>query len=99
MASMSILVNESPPDEFSLKKGIRQGDPLSPFLFLIAVEGLSCLMRKAEAIQILEGVEIGKDNVRMSHLQFADDTVLLGKALDEKCQSYEGHPPVIQNCF
>lgn len=90
LASISILVNGSPPDEFSLKKGIRQGDPLSPFLFLIVAEGLSCLMRKAEAVQILEGVEIGKDNVRMSHLQFADDTVLLGKALMKNAKAMKG---------
>lgn len=39
-SSMSILVNESPIEDFIVRKGSRQGDPLSPFLFLVVAEGL-----------------------------------------------------------
>lgn len=78
-ASMSVLVNGSTTGEYYLQKGIRQGDPLSPFLFLIADEGLSCLMRKTVELKMFDGLEIEKDKILISHLQFADDTILLGK--------------------
>ncbi|XP_071726806.1 uncharacterized mitochondrial protein AtMg01250-like [Rutidosis leptorrhynchoides] len=77
--SVSVLVNGSPTPEFSLQKGIRQGDPLSPFLFLIAGEGLNFLANAASNLGHIKGVEIGADKVRVSHLQYADDTIFIGE--------------------
>ncbi|PNX63424.1 cysteine-rich receptor-like protein kinase, partial [Trifolium pratense] len=78
-ATASILVNGSPTDEFSLKRGLRQGDPLSPFLFLLAVEGLNVLMEAMVARNLFTGYSIGEQGLAsVSHLQFADDTLLLG---------------------
>jgi len=54
-ATASILVNESPTEEFQLKRGLRQGDPLSPFLYLIAVEGLNVMMTEAVNLNLLTG--------------------------------------------
>ncbi|GAU30969.1 hypothetical protein TSUD_63800 [Trifolium subterraneum] len=78
-AIASVLVNGSPTDEFSLERGLRQGDPLSPFLFLLAAEGLNVLMETAVARNLFTGYSIGDcDPILVSHLQFADDTLLLG---------------------
>lgn len=60
-ATASILVNGSPIDEFPLQRGLRQGDPLSPFLFLIAVEGLNVMMNAAVQTNLFNGYAIGND--------------------------------------
>ncbi|KAL8469170.1 hypothetical protein ACS0TY_032119 [Phlomoides rotata] len=75
MTSASVLVNGSPTTEFKLEKGPRQGDSLSPFLFLIIAEGLNMLMERAVALNMAEGASVGKDKVIISHLQYADDTI------------------------
>jgi hypothetical protein len=79
-ATASVLVNGSPTDEFSLHRGLRQGDPLSPFLFLLAVEGLHILMKAMVDNQLFAGYSVGVASpVVVSHLQFADDTLLLSQ--------------------
>jgi len=53
------LVNGSPTQEFIPSKGIRQGDPMTLFLFIIAAEGLASIIRQAKTFGYLEGVKIG----------------------------------------
>ncbi|XP_071726765.1 uncharacterized mitochondrial protein AtMg01250-like [Rutidosis leptorrhynchoides] len=77
-ASISVLVNGSPTKEFSLMRGVRQGNPLSPYLFILATEGPSLLTKKAIEKRLYKGVEIGTDKVMVSHLQYADDTIFFG---------------------
>ncbi|GAU26988.1 hypothetical protein TSUD_290390 [Trifolium subterraneum] len=78
-ATASILVNGSSTDEFPLERGLRQGDPLSPFLFLLAAEGLHVMMEAMEAQNLFSGYMVGKSApISVSHLQFADDTLLMG---------------------
>ncbi|XP_071708359.1 uncharacterized mitochondrial protein AtMg01250-like [Rutidosis leptorrhynchoides] len=74
-ASISILVNGSPTSEFKLGRGVRQGDPLSPFLFILAAEGLNALTKAAVRGNKFSGVDIGRDKIHVSHLQYADDTI------------------------
>ncbi|XP_071689258.1 secreted RxLR effector protein 78-like [Rutidosis leptorrhynchoides] len=84
-ASVSVLVNGSPTSEFSLRRGIRQGDPLYPFLFLIAGEGLNYLANNARSHRHIKGVEIGSNKVVLSHLQYADDTHFHRQMEYEEC--------------
>ncbi|GKV50261.1 hypothetical protein SLEP1_g56973 [Rubroshorea leprosula] len=79
-ARISILVNGSPTKEFEMGKGLRQGDPLSPFLFLMIAEGLQGLVKRAVKEEMLHGIEIGKKELSVSLLQFADDTIIMGRA-------------------
>ncbi|CAL5367336.1 unnamed protein product [Camellia sinensis] len=77
---VSILVNGSPTHEFSPQRGLRQGDPLSPFLFNLVAEGLNILLNRALNLGILHGVSVGVNGVLLSHLQFADDSIFFCKA-------------------
>lgn len=72
-----MLVNGSPTEEFNIGRGLHQGDPLSPFLFLIAGEGLNLMLHKVVELGSFEGYKVGDTSI--SHLQFADDTLLVGK--------------------
>ncbi|KAK3199765.1 hypothetical protein Dsin_023180 [Dipteronia sinensis] len=73
---LSVLVNGCPTKQFSKEKGMRQGDHLSPFLFNLVVEVLSCMLNKAKQLDMLNVVVFGNSAVHISHLQFADDTIL-----------------------
>jgi hypothetical protein len=77
---MSVLVNGSPTEEINIQKGLKQGDPLAPFLFLLVAEGLGGLMKKAVASSLFSGFQIGNSDLSISHLQYADDTLCVGEA-------------------
>lgn len=76
-ASGSVLVNGSETAEFNITKGLRQGDPLSPFLFILAVEALHVTFLEAKIKNIFNGVNVRKDKIPISHLQFANDTLII----------------------
>ncbi|KAK3218066.1 hypothetical protein Dsin_012036 [Dipteronia sinensis] len=92
---MSVLVNGSPTKEFGVERGLRQGDPISPFLFNIVVESLSCCLKKAFDVNMIRGVFFGNEEVHISYLQFADDTNLF---LEPKLE-YIVNSKRIMRCF
>lgn len=65
-----------------MQKGVRQGDPLSPFLFILAAEGLNWQFKDAMNQGLLNGLQVGgQSGPILTHLQFADDTLIF-------CQAY-----------
>ncbi|GJT43170.1 reverse transcriptase domain, reverse transcriptase zinc-binding domain protein [Tanacetum coccineum] len=86
-SSMSILVNGSPSEEFRLERGVRQGDPLLPFLSILAAEGLNAMVTEAVEKGIFRGVVVGTNKVTVSHLQYADDTIFFGEWNKENAKS------------
>ena len=66
-ATYSVLVNGEPTGYIKPSRGLRQGDPLSPYLFLICAEGLSALIRKAKHDRLIHGVAISRGGPRISH--------------------------------
>ncbi|XP_071720759.1 uncharacterized protein [Rutidosis leptorrhynchoides] len=75
-AKTSVLVNGSPTSEFEIKRGLRQGDPLSPFLFIIFMEGLHLASHRATQCNLIRGINVGKDNIHLSHFLYADDFII-----------------------
>lgn len=75
-ASMSIILNGSPLKPFHMGKGLRQGDPLSPYLFILVSEALVCFLKKVEGLCLIRPIMIGCDTVPLKHLLFADDTLI-----------------------
>jgi hypothetical protein len=67
-------------DAFSPSRGLRQGDPLSPFLFLFVADGLSALLQREVGNQDIEPIRICRRAPGVSHLLFADDSLLFFKA-------------------
>ncbi|XP_076912816.1 uncharacterized protein LOC143571213 [Bidens hawaiensis] len=78
-ARSSVLVNGSPTFEFQCYKGLRQGDPISPFLFIIVMEAFSCMLRRANEVGVFNGIKTLRNEPTLSHLFYADDAMIMGE--------------------
>ncbi|XP_057440277.1 uncharacterized protein LOC130732189 [Lotus japonicus] len=85
--NFSILLNGAPQTPFAPGRGLRQGDPLSPYLFILCGEVFSALINKAVMSSSLHGVKVARSAPVISHLLFADDSVIFAKATPEEVES------------
>lgn len=71
------LFNGEPMNFFKSSRGLRQGDLLYPFIFLIVVEAFGAMLYKAFQGGLFEGLNVGQNGIYVSHLLFVDDTLVL----------------------
>jgi hypothetical protein len=81
--SYRIKINGALSENFRPERGLRQGDPLSPYLFLICAEGFSALLNHAEEEGRIARVKICQSAPRVSHLLFVDDSQILIRAKED----------------
>lgn len=83
--SYHVLINGEPKGSISPSRGIRQGDPLSPFLFIILTEALISQIQGVEREGRITGLKIARGSPPISHLLFADDNLFFCKAEVSQC--------------
>ena len=83
--SYQVLINGEAKGRIIPTRGLRQGDPLSPFLFVLCTEVLISQIHHAEREKKLTGLKIARQCPPISHLLFADDSLFFCKATQEEC--------------
>lgn len=68
-------------DYFNLKKGLKQGDPISPYLFVLCIDRLYHMIMDVVDNKEWECTKVGRKGPKVSHMMFADDLLLFGKAI------------------
>ena len=84
------MLNGSPSYFFKATRGLRQGDPLSPILFIILVECLGRLLHDKRSKGELKGIKPSLGPSIFSHQQFMDDIILGGEALVKEGRTIKG---------
>ncbi|KAH9747206.1 reverse transcriptase domain-containing protein [Citrus sinensis] len=84
--SFSVILNGVAKGFFHPQRGLRQGCPLSPYLFIMCAEAFSNLIRQAEHQKLIHGLNFGKD-LTISHLLFADDSLIFARATADECRN------------
>ena len=82
-----VKLNGTLLDSFAPSRGLRQGDPLSPFLFLFIADGLSAILKSKVATGSITPLRVCRRAPGISHLLFADDTLLFFEATSEQAEN------------
>ena len=86
--NFALLVNGTPSSFFTTSRGIRQGCPLSPLLFILVIEGLSLLIKDAQKNGKITGIKISSQ-LSFTHLLFVDDVILFGTSTFEEWVAFK----------
>nr|XP_025625612.1 uncharacterized protein LOC112717904 [Arachis hypogaea] len=82
--SYNVLWNGGKTEEFYPTRGLRQGDPISPYLFVIVMDRLSQMIEEKVEMEQWRPMRISKEGLHISHLLFADDLLVFGEASKEQ---------------
>ncbi|XP_074290178.1 uncharacterized protein LOC141616912 [Silene latifolia] len=85
--SLQVLTNGTPSRRLFPQCGLRQGDPISPYLFILCMEILSLMIIKAESNRSIEGIKLSRNSPAFSHLLYADDALLCFRFSPTACES------------
>jgi hypothetical protein len=91
-STFAVLVNDVPSNNFVSQRGLRQGCPLSPYLFILAINELSIRLQEALQSSNLSGIVLGTGCLAIHSLLFADDLILCGKASLAEAQTIKEYP-------
>ena len=87
---MQLLWNGGTSNSFNHSRGIHQGDPLSPYIFVLCIEKLSQLISLVVSHNVWEPITLSTRGPKISHLYFVDDLVLFAKASVDQVQVIKG---------
>eukprot|EP00253_Pinus_taeda_P012543 PITA_12543 len=88
-SNFSILVNGSPSEIFLPSKDLRQGDLLSPFLFILMMEGLGQSIKHGRVTGRIQGLQLTENGHVLTHQKFVDDTMLQGIPTVKEALAYK----------
>lgn len=97
--SYCIKVNGEYSNRIIPQRGLRQGDPLSPYLFILCAEGFSALLQRAQKEGKIEGIRVCRAAPRINHLFFANDSLVLMRACSGDAQELRRILLVYEKCL